>query len=841
MGNIKANTHHAYLNTEIIISSTSPVDDLTDQLTGKKYCIDKEPLVIHLCAGTHCLYSKSLNEKIVIRIEDAIKLGGSHIKGRYVFDNNPWVFITTGDRLYFSNVETNEEKVEYNISPEDIIPLNDVSGISSEYFLFITKTDYAIYNVDKDEFVFKFNNHIFSNHHLVIYQQGENIIVYDYIDNSIVVEFNGMYYLGNKLYFVKDEGLYSLNLQNSYISNIKEVGRVDDKCYLYKNMFFKLETDYVLQKIYHCYNLDGIEIKQLVFQLPYYIEGFYNSAKTKEYYAMYEFLNKYEEKSNELLKNHAEYDKEYRTYIEQFRTIFNTIQIEGLLSKIQDDKQQNLLYGKMITYCKDKLYINKPIYKLSESSIVIESDKYFYQSWRIEEIPEEDKTNGNENDCYESKDEKLLRASGKSISGKKYITIRDTIIYHDEIADKSFTILNNLFDNSSYSNAFFSSDGKNVVFSKKNGETVGIMDLEYMVQKPFDIEGSTLKYRGGLNGYKPDIIIHEADSRRPVWRDPITLKRIERNEMSNFEFKSPDGKYVADNQMITCYFNKYTNEELTFEEYKEFCGHYDFLSDDSDEQKKCKIANRRASLIEYGIEKKYNENRIIENQDKFSHIFIEVEQCIEYIKIGDNIKRKVKIGENIWFLNYVSFSYDSKYLSFAAKKTNGGGVWGLYDLEAEKIIIHTADVIEINKRFGSLCAVWMTMFNKSGDVAYYDSCANAYLLKSENKYDKIEQIQGKSLLCFSPSGKYIAFSDQNYIPYSPDNDNWGHQPSGNVFIHSVNNVTDCIQNFNDFASGIDGVADRAKTVASAAFSSDEKRFLAVGADGVIVIRNLYLN
>ena len=135
----------------------------------------------------------------------------------------------------------------------------------------------------------------------------------------------------------------------------------------------------------------------------------------------------------------------------------------------------------------------------------------------------------------------------------------------------------------------------------------------------------------------------------------------------------------------------------------------------------------------------------------------------------------------------------------------------------------------------------MTMFNKSGDVAYYDSCANAYLLKSENKYDKIEQIQGKSLLCFSPSGKYIAFSDQNYIPYSPDNDNWGHQPSGNVFIHSVNNVTDCIQNFNDFASGIDGVADRAKTVASAAFSSDEKRFLAVGADGVIVIRNLYLN
>ena len=31
-------------------------------------------------------------------------------------------------------------------------------------------------------------------------------------------------------------------------------------------------------------------------------------------------------------------------------------------------------------------------------------------------------------------------------------------------------------------------------------------------------------------------------------------------------------------------------------------------------------------------------------------IFIKEEQCIKYIKIGDNIKRKVKIGENIWLI-----------------------------------------------------------------------------------------------------------------------------------------------------------------------------------------------
>lgn len=833
MGNIKANTHHAYLNTEIIISSTSHIDDLTDQLTGKKYCIDKEPLVIHLCAGTHCLYSKSLNEKIVICIEDAIKLGGSNIKGKYVFDSNPWVFITTGDRIYISNVETHEEKVEYNISPDDIIPLSDVSGNSSEYFLFITKTDYAIYNVDKDEFVFKFNNHIFSNYHLVIYQQGESIIVYDYIDNRIVVEFNGMYSLGNKLYYVKDEELYSLNLENSYISNIKEVGRVDDKCYLYKNMFFRLETDNVLQKIYHCYNLDDIDIKQLVFQLPYYIEGFNNSTKTKEYYAMDEFLNKYEEKSNELLKNHDEYDKEYRTYIEQFRTIFNTIQIDGLISKLQDDKQKNLLYGKMITYCKDKLYINKPIYKLSESSIVIESDKHSYQSWRIEEISEEDKVN-------EIKHSEYTDAKLSNSSGKKYITIGDNVTYHDDVADKSFTILSKLFDNSSYSNAFFTSDGKNVVFSKKNGVTADIMDFECMIQKPFDIEGSTLNHKTGFNGYKPDIIIQEADSRIPVWRDPITLKRIERNEMSNFEFKSPDGKYIAKNNFVTLFYDKIKKQYMNSEELNTLRKDYDFSDNDTDNDKNVKIYRRKIMIKEY--ESAIDLKKSIATIKDFTSLFVDCAQYILYKKQGCDTMKEIRIGKDILYLNYVSFSYDSKYLSFAAKRTNGGGVFGLYDIEAEKNIVHAADVIEINKRFKSLRAVWMTMFNKLGDVAYYDSCANAYLLKSENKYDKIEQIQGKSLLCFSPSGKYIAFSDQNYIPYSStDIDNWGHQPSGNVFIHSVKNVTDCIQNFNDFASGIDGVANRAKTVASAAFSSDEKRFLAVGADGVIVIRNLYLN
>lgn len=162
------------------------------------------------------------------------------------------------------------------------------------------------------------------------------------------------------------------------------------------------------------------------------------------------------------------------------------------------------------------------------------------------------------------------------------------------------------------------------------------------------------------------------------------------------------------------------------------------------------------------------------------------------------------------------------------------GVFVLYSIREDKEIIRQ----DSNR---NLCAVWMTLFSKMGNVAYYDSSANAYIATKESNYKHTEEIKGKSLLCFSPSGKYIAFSDQNYIDYTHHpNSNWGHQPSGNIFIHSIENVQRCLEHYNDFGGGIVGVASHAGNVASAAFSSDERRLLAVGNDGVVVVRNLHL-
>ncbi|MFR9546597.1 MAG: hypothetical protein SNJ29_13630, partial [Rikenellaceae bacterium] len=96
-------------------------------------------------------------------------------------------------------------------------------------------------------------------------------------------------------------------------------------------------------------------------------------------------------------------------------------------------------------------------------------------------------------------------------------------------------------------------------------------------------------------------------------------------------------------------------------------------------------------------------------------------------------------------------------------------------------------------------------------------------------------------LCFSPSGRYIALSNQGYIAYDRRrNRNWGHQPSGNIYIHNTDNPSVEMEHYNDLGESINGLSSRAGNVASAAFSKDEKRLLAVGIDGVVIIRNLTL-
>lgn len=844
------NTHHAYLNTDIILSSELQSVEIIDELTGIEYHLAGKPLNVRLCAGKHWLYSRTLNEGLSIEIEDAIKLGGSNLKDTYVFDENPWVFVVTKDRLYVTNIETNEEKVEYNLSPDEIHAYSKYDGKTCDFFLFKTQQDYSIYNVSTGAFVVRFTNHIFSNSHLVIYKEEDNVIVYDYRCKEVVVEFDGQYSIGSQLFFVKDKMLFGFDLSSNHIIKIKSVGKVECNDLLVNNFLLKLH--YVSNnnnKNYLLYSLGNGEtsITRTLITVPYFISSLFG-VPTFEYAKLVEQYKTFLEEQKEILSNNS-----------NFSICCKGIKIETLRTLMEDNKKMLVLSGQVDSFPKEQyltpfILAGESEAPLNFKNVHIESEKPLSSECKLEQKP-------------------LL---GLSRSENLYVTKSDNqILLHNRRTNEEISLFEKTFDFTSYNSAYFTSDGKNVVIAGKD-KNMGIMGFEEMTQQPFEVEGSTVARYAGFNGYIPEIII-EKDGRKPVWRDPISLKRINESEMSNHIFMSPDGRYVADMQKKIVYYNRLTKQEIDSKEYVELRKKYNWGSDAIEEEKKQKIALRENLMNIYGKEQLFqhiytfnnrlfhsfddgilseiqiskkiedhnnnDEEKYLKSNTEFVPLFVDELGYVIYKDAETNSEQRILIGRSVWFLNYVSFSYDSRYLAFGAKmkqdtwRFTEEGVYEIYDLIENKIVDRKDGI--------NLQAVWMTMFNKSGDVAYYDSHANAMVSYAQSGYKNTNTALGKSLLCFSPSGKYVALSDQNYVSYlrHPDSE-WGHQPSGNIFIHETNDLERCLEYYNDFGEGIGGTTKktrRAGNVASAAFSSDEKHLLAVGEDGVIVIRNLHLD
>lgn len=870
-------THRAYLNTDIIIEWLYGNPNDNSYTINYKHCNTKETYrkkEINHIGGYIAFLSPHKKETIrlenagcyifsancdgikqeeVVIVEDAIKFGGSRLKEAFVFDDNPWVFLTTMDRLYATNIDTEEEKVEHGITPDTIVSLGRYYSNSCEYFLLKTKSDYSIFNINTGKLVITFLNHIYSNNHLVIYKTEEAVTVFDYRLEKVIIEFDGQYSFGSKFYFVKDEKLYGFNLSSSYINTIDFVGSIQDNAILYDNYLVKLTTDYSFQKNYKLFFLGNGEknMTETTFSFPYYIE----SWKGK----LFDGYNSIKEQWSKFKEEYKQ-DNEFK----DIKHIVFGIAISKVTYSWERNKHYVKLFGEVTS--NPSIHVIVPFSLSTEEGSRANFDNCVVGECYSDNTPQSQNNNSNADSFALPKGEKLI---GKSESGKFIISQSDEKIYFRNIeTDVQKEILKTVFDGSYYMNAFFTSDGKNVIFEKKD-KSLNIIGFENLSLDRFGIEGFTVPKTAGINGYKPEVEF--SDCRRPVWRDPITLLKVHNSELSDHIFMSPDKRFTANNNYTVIVRNRLSNKDLTGEEYKTFCKEYDFQWNDSDEDKKAKISRRKKLLEKYGqnllfkyIIERYTyliDKKSVQEKEKIERITFAVnEETDEYInkkanftplfleRLGyvvyqDNVlkvEKRILIGRSVYFLNYVSFSYDSQYLAFGAKmrsddfRLSEDGVFVLYDIKDEKEIIR-------EDSNSNLCAVWMTMFSKMGNVAYYDSTANAYIATKESDFKHIDEIKGKSLLCFSPSGKYIAFSDQNYIDYAHHPySNWGHQPSGNIFIHSIKDVQICLEHYNDFGKGIVGVASHAGNVASAAFSSDERRLLAVGNDGVVVVRNLHL-
>lgn len=414
-------------------------------------------------------------------------------------------------------------------------------------------------------------------------------------------------------------------------------------------------------------------------------------------------------------------------------------------------------------------------------------------------------------------------------------------------------ILSDLYDTSSYKSVLLSEDGSQIMYRDEK-QTI-ILDVHSNNCERFD----NVSYIKDINGIRP-LFSHRAGSLQPRLVDPVTGQILSHHRIPAYQFVSPNGVLYADTE-IKKYeetWNKITNTLLSDAEISEFANRFFYVVGSDKETSKANEKNRR-HFIENNLQffKEATQNWVKRGDaqlvdslcrlpyEDFAKLFME-RRGVAYIrnKSNDAIVAKIDLGNPLWYLNYVSFSYDNRYVAIAGRypnHSNYGGLFLVYDL------INKQEIIAKRNSW----AVWMTSFNIQNHVAAYSSEPISYdsILLDSDDNTVVDSYPKYSFLTFSPSGEYAALSNQGYVSkydkYGNERLEWGHMPSCEVYVVNSLKFDTILFKFSDLSkSGIDGLSDKdhncPKTVTSVSFSNDNKRLMMVGNDGVVVIRNLHL-
>lgn len=426
---------------------------------------------------------------------------------------------------------------------------------------------------------------------------------------------------------------------------------------------------------------------------------------------------------------------------------------------------------------------------------------------------------------------------------------------------ESDAILEGIYDTSTYSNVLLSDNGCQIMYREKELSTV--LDVESGRKTEF----KNLSYVNHINGIRP-LFITEMECSQARLINPLDGQPIDVGLLTQYQFISPDGSLYADKELRKYieYRNKIIGKTISREDYLDLVKQLDVPNDKWSKWilslKKEEVREEIEEIfklrdkfieehVEYftGLAKEARNIRFflhnVARHQEFTNLFIKILgiAIIRRMDTGEVVE-KIELGSPLAYLNYVSFSHNNQYVAIAGCYPFGvstGGMFLLYDLKEHMTIY----------RNGVSKAVWTTAFTKDGIVAAYTSSPTTFIGKcnevksGESKEDsKLSIIRGYNFLTYSPDGLYFACSQQGYIAYRDGNGNinpnWGHQPSSLVDIRMTSNPNEVLISFNDLSEM--GIADAycSQSVSSVSFSNDNKKLLMVGKDGVVIVRNLYL-
>lgn len=414
-------------------------------------------------------------------------------------------------------------------------------------------------------------------------------------------------------------------------------------------------------------------------------------------------------------------------------------------------------------------------------------------------------------------------------------------------------IMKDVYDSTEYRDVLLSEDGN--CFMHKDGDKDITFNICTGISQTYD----NLSYIKHVNGIRP--LFSTPTSLQPVLVNPVTKQRINAKEMSHYHFVSPDARLYADTRLqeYVEYYNIETGRLISKDEFIKLRKKYTYPWNEKQGSTAWGIVEKsRKQLIRDNfkyLNEKYHKllkndltgkkwaDSVLDTKNEYGvEHFLDRLFGVRGIAVirnscDDSEYARIDLGIPLMYINYISFSYDSKYVAIAGYR-DSGGLLVIYDLESKRTIIH-----EDTAR-----AVWNVSFSANNALASYTSNPNTFFAANENEYvsmcDEGKIIKGRNFLTFSPDGRYFALSQQGYISkYDIDGgvrDNWGHQPSSLVEIRAITAHEDFLIVFSDLGdTGISGTSYR-NSVASVSFSNDNKRLMMVGNDGVVIIRNLHL-
>lgn len=442
----------------------------------------------------------------------------------------------------------------------------------------------------------------------------------------------------------------------------------------------------------------------------------------------------------------------------------------------------------------------------------------------------------------------------------KVLSRRDTSLYLS-VYDLTLSKYNETeidLEQSIYGESYLSPNGRYLVLQKETNEY-----LWYDIEK-----GEVVKFFSGkflAFNKEGNLVIEEDSSRSARIYDPLTFTDITPPNYHHYRFLSPDESlYAQVSTPLVRYYHKIDGNELTPSEMQSIRQRYDLpifyqystsISAEQYGREKRRIDANRMKYFSSN-EKKLREKHINSYDQVEFDTLVKTEKYIKIGIVGTEVTADIILPEDLEYYNYAAFSYDNQYFGYVGKP-HSDGLIHLFKLNynpVHKTLTTAHSYITRYPRYAS----WVCGFSKTGFFATYDSTPDTYIVKvtdqlfTSNTTDQIirenlvidesriirsfqtwHEIPGKNYLCFSPSGKFIAVSEQGYEPLTLGG--YGHIESNDVHIVE----TESGKIVDSYTAHGDSIKqDKVNKVTFVAFSEDERRIMTLSNDGVVVVRDI---